>query len=333
MKLLLHPPVDRLRLERIQAVDPQIQTVNAESETEAHREIAEADAMFGKLTPNLLARAKQLRWVQAPTASMESFLFPELTAHPCVVTGMRGLYSDIIADHVLGYLLCFARNFHRYIRQQSMACWEPVGGEQQRQGAAVAGGVQSALDLGHVQLAGQTLGIVGLGHIGREIAQRALAFRMRVVAIDPQCDNVPPNIDAVWPPEELDRLLRESDFVVIAAPHTPKTVKLFRRPQLQAMKRSAYLINIGRGAVVDLNDLCEALATGEIAGAGLDVFEIEPLPSAHPLWKFENVIITPHVAGCAPEVSERHLRVLLTNLQRFVRGESLENVVNKELWY
>ena len=127
---------------------------------------------------------------------------------------------------------------------------------------------------------------------------------------------------------------RQSDYVVIAAPHTPQTAKLFRRPQFQQMKRDAYLINIGRGAIVDLADLTAALEAKEIAGAALDVFETEPLPATHPLWKMpERVILTPHVAGYSPRIAERHLAVLLNNIGRFVLGDSLRNVAEKDKWY
>jgi len=137
----------------------------------------------------------------------------------------------------------------------------------------------------------------------------------------------------MWPPSRLEELLRASDFVAIAAPHTPDTEQLFRRAQFRAMQRTAYLINIGRGAIVNLDDLVAALAAGEIAGAALDVFEIEPLPADHPLWTFPNVIITPHVAGQSPRIAERHLQVLLDNLGRFARGEPLVNVVDKHRWF
>src|SRR5262249_11217697 len=127
--------------------------------------------------------------------------------------------------------------------------------------------------------------------------------------------------------------LQASDYVVIAAPQTPLTERMFRREQFRQMKRTGYLINIGRGAIVDLGDLTAALRAGELAGAGLDVFEQEPLPSDHPLWKLENVIITPHVAGYSPLIAERHLAVLLENIRHFVRGEPLTNVVNKSMWF
>jgi phosphoglycerate dehydrogenase-like enzyme len=155
---------------------------------------------------------------------------------------------------------------------------------------------------------------------------------MEVVAVDPQAGGDPAPARVVWPPGELPTLLAESDFVVIAAPHTPTTEKLFRREQFRQMRRTAYLINVGRGAIVDLADLTAALQAGELAGAALDVFEVEPLPADHPLWRMEQVFITPHVAGVSPRIAERHLGVLVDNVRRFVRGEPLHNVVDKRAW-
>ena len=179
----------------------------------------------------------------------------------------------------------------------------------------------------------QTLGIIGLGSIGSEVARRGLAFGMRVLAVDPVQTDAPAGVEALWPLKQLGDLLGESDFVVIAAPHTPDTEDMFRREQFRAMKPTAYLINIGRGVLVSLDDLVEALEAGEIAGAGLDVFEVEPLPTSHPLWKMENVIITPHMAASSVRVAERHLAALLDNVGRFARGEELCNVVSKENWF
>jgi phosphoglycerate dehydrogenase-like enzyme len=331
--LVIHPPVDPARLERIRAAAGSMAVVNAASEAEALRAIPEAEAFFGKLTPGLLRAARRLRWVQAPTASLEHYVFPELQAHPAVLTNMRGLYSDMIADHVLGLILCFARNLHVYIRQQAEARWAPVGGEAERSTFAAGPGVVSAIDRAHLHLADQTLGVVGLGEIGREVARRGLAFGMRVVAVDPVPSEPPPGVAALYRLDRLPAILAESDFVVIAAPHTPETEKLFRRPLLGQMKRTGVLINIGRGAIVDLADLTAALQAGEIGGAGLDVFETEPLPSGHPLWGMPNVVITPHVAGTSPRVAERHLAVLLDNVGRFARGEPLRNVADKARWF
>lgn len=333
MKLVVHPPVEPDRLTCIRDAAGAMAVVNAADETAALGEIADADAFFGKLTPSLLAAARRLRWVQSPTASLEHYVFPELIAHPCVLTNMRGLFSDVIANHVFGYILCFARHFHTYIRIQKSGRWEPVGGEAERVTFAAGPGVVSAIDRAHLHLADCTLGIVGLGEIGAETARRGLAFGMRVVAVDPARTEAPPGIESLWRPERLPDLLAASDFVVIAAPHTPETVKLFRRTQFQQMKRTAYLINIGRGVIVDLTDLTAALKAGELAGAGLDVYETEPLPPDHPLWQLDNVILTPHVAGYSPRIAERHLALLLDNVRRFQQGEPLRNVVNKALWF
>ncbi len=187
-----------------------------------------------------------------------------------------------------------------------------------------------------VPLLGKTLGVIGLGGIGTEVARRGVAFGMRVIAIRAHPEKgKPPFVEEVWGPEGLDNLLRESDFVVICTPHTPKTEKMIRARELRIMKRTAFLINVGRGAVIDLADLTEALRKDMIAGAGLDVFEEEPLPPNHPLWKMKNVIITPHLAarGLSSLYEERRVDVFLENLKRFRNGSPLVNVVDKRMWY
>ena len=334
MKLVIHPPVEQQRLKKIlAAAGDRMTVVNAVNADEALGQMPDADAFFGKLTPPLLAAADKLRWVQSPTASLEHYLFPELVEHPCKLTNMRGLYSDVIADHVFGYIICFARNFHRYIRNQIARRYEPVGGEEARSTFASGPGTTSSMDRAHLHLADATLGVVGLGSIGGEIARRGAAFGMRVVAVDARRTEAPPEVSELWQPERLADLLSESDFVVIAAPHTPETEKLFACEQFRQMKPTAYLINIGRGAIVDLTALAAALESGEITGAGLDVFEVEPLPADHPLWAMDSVIITPHVAGTSPRIAERHLTVLLDNILRFVVGQELTNVVDKRRWF
>jgi phosphoglycerate dehydrogenase-like enzyme len=193
-------------------------------------------------------------------------------------------------------------------------------------------GVVNAIDRAHLHLSDCTLGVVGVGQIGGEVARRGRAFGMTARGVDPfvrSCDA----ISDVWPMERLPELLAESDFIVIAAPHTPESVRMISAPQLRQMKRSAYLINIGRGVLVDLADLTEALQAGTIAGAALDVFEIEPLPADHPLWQMPNTILTPHIAGTSPRIAERHTDVLLDNIRRFVAGEPLRNDVDKRLWF
>src|SRR5919201_5203996 len=149
MKLVIHPPVESLRLDRIIAVAGPIMVVNADDEGHALRHMPDADAFFGKITPRLLAAAPKLRWVQAPTASLEHYLFPALAAHPCVLTNMRGLFSDVIADQVMGYVICFARNLHVYVLQAAAGRWAPVGGEEARVPLASGPGTLNALDPAH----------------------------------------------------------------------------------------------------------------------------------------------------------------------------------------
>jgi phosphoglycerate dehydrogenase-like enzyme len=327
MKLVIHPAVDEHRFAVIiAAAGDDMQVVNAQDNIEALAAIVEADAFFGKMTPELLAAATQLRWIQSPTASLEHYLFPALVEHPLTLTNMRGLFSDVIADHVMGYVLCFARNLHTYIRHQLEHKYEPVGGEAERSNFTHGAGVKTAIDLAHPHLGDQTMGIVGFGAIGAEIGKRAEAFGMTVIAVDPINQ-------AAWPMEKLPELLAASDYVTIAAPHTPKTAHLFNADRFAQMKPTAYLINIGRGAIVDLSALVDALREKRIAGAGLDVYEKEPLAADHPLWEFPNVILTPHIAGSSPRIAERHLGVVVENVRRFVAGEPLMNVADKREWF
>ena len=328
MKIVLYPPVDESRLAKIREAAGSARVVNAGNDDDARAEISDADAFLGKITPPLLERARKLRWVQSLTASLEHYVFPELVTHPCTLTNMRGLFSDVIADHVFGYILCFSRNLHRYLRQQSSARWAPVGGGADAQPFTTGPSAVTPVDRAHGLLSDATLGVVGMGHIGREVAQRGRAFGMRILSVDPL-----PRGEGVWPPERLNDLLAASDYVVICAPHTPDTAGMFHRGRLQKMKPTAVLINIGRGAIVPLADLTAALEAREIAGAALDVFETEPLPADHPLWKREDVILTPHVAAASVRIAERHLALLLDNVGRFARGAELLNVVDKAKWF
>jgi phosphoglycerate dehydrogenase-like enzyme len=247
---------------------------------------------------------------------------------------MRGIFSDVIADHVMSYVLCFARNLHVYLRQQQANLWRPVGDAPGAGQNFVTGpGLATPRDRAHLHLADCTMGVVGFGAIGRETARRAAAFGMHTFAVDPVVADRPEFIDSLGDMSRLGELLAVADFVVVCAPHTPETEGMFDRRLFQAMRKSAYFINIGRGAIVRLDDLAAALGAGELAGAALDVFETEPLQESHPLWQMPNVLITPHIAACSPRIAERHLEVLLDNVRRFVAGEPLRNVVDKRKWF
>jgi phosphoglycerate dehydrogenase-like enzyme len=335
MKLVIHPAVETERLQALKAAAPDAEWVNAADESRAVAAMPGADAVIGKLTPAMLAAADRLRWVQTFTASLEHYMFPELEAHPCVLTNVRGLFGDVIADQVMGYVLCFARNLHTYIRQQVQHRYEPAGGESARVSNLFGPGTVNAMDRATIYLPEATMGIVGMGGIGCEIARRAMAFGISVRGVDrfPERVRPPEGVEVVMGNGELPELLGWSDFAVIAAPQTPETTGWFDAKTIAHLRPSSYLINIGRGAIVVLDDLVAALRAGRLAGAALDVYQIEPLPADHPLWDFPNVILTPHTAGYSPVIASRHLATLVENVGRFARGESLINVVDKSLWF
>lgn len=313
MKLMVYPQIADHDAERIQSAFPDLTLLRPRSEGEALAYIVDADAFYGVITPALLVTAQRLRWVQADCIGMEKYIFPELLDSAVILSNVRGVFSDHIANHVWAYILAFARELPLYLRQQSAHEWRPSG--------AI------------LHLAESTIGIVGLGGIGREVANRAPAFGCRVIAVDPRVSEAPHPVESVWPLDRLHDLLKLSDFVVICAPHTPGTQKLFTATEFAAMKDTAYLINIGRGVIVDLKALTHALQENWIAGAALDVYEVEPLPPAHPLWEMDNVILTPHIAGHGPYVQDRRIDVLIENMKCFIAGTELVTVVDKSQWF
>lgn len=306
-------------VERLRAAAPDVNVVVAHDPESCRREIVDADAFYGNITADVLAAAGRLRWIQSPNIGQERYMFPALVSHPAVMTNAAGIFSDDIADHVMGFVLIFARGFHRYQRHQERHHWAKAPG----------GGYPTDV----IHLPDCTLGIFGLGGIGAAVAVRAHAFGMRVLAVDPRRTDRPPEVSELWQPDRLSDLLGASDFVVLCAPETPETRGLFDAAVIGMMRPNAYLINIARGKIVKLDPLVDALRAGRIAGAGLDVFDPEPPPSDHPLWDMPNVVITPHVAGAGPHSTERLHAILLENVRRFVAGAPLMNVIDKARWY
>lgn len=290
-----------------------VETVVATAVEDVPQVIGDADAYFGQMTPEILKAGKKLRWVQATSAGLDGYYFPELRESDLTVTNIRGIYSDVIADHVFSLVMAFARGLHHYIRKQSHGKWE--------KGAPV------------IHLAGTTLGVVGLGGIGLAVAERGPVFGMRVLGMDPAPKGKPDFIARIYSPDGLADMVGVSDFVVICVPHTAETEGLFDADVFGAMKNAGILINIGRGKVVELQALTEALQCGQIGGAGLDVYEEEPLPEGHALWAMENVILTPHVAGISPEIDKRRKALIVENARRFCAGEPLLNVVDNQKGY
>ncbi len=318
--LVMMPPQTETRRSwavRVAEEDVGVRVLQPETMEEAVRDIADADAAFGAVPPEALAAARKLRWLQAPQiAPPAGYYHPALVEHPVAVTNFREIFNDHIGAHIMALVLAFARGFHYYLPQQMRREYSP-----------------RPLDTGVVHLPESTALILGVGGIGAEAARLAKAFGMRIIGIDGRRTERPEGVDELHPPEALDALLGQADFVIMTIPHTPATEGLMNRERLRRMKRSAFLINIGRGMTVRLDDVVAALHAGEIAGAGLDVFEIEPLPADHALWSAPNVLLTPHSAGFGPYLDDRRLDILLDNCRRFAKGEPLRNVVDKASWF
>jgi len=294
--------------------------VVAETDEDAAREIVDADAAFGSLPKGLLARAAKLRWLQAPAiAPPAGYYYPELAAHPVVVTNQRGIFNDRIPAHIMAFVLHFARGLHHYVRQQARQEYKPVSHESTGEGL--------------VHLPSATALIVGVGEIGAETARLCAAFGMRVIGVDARREDTPPGVESLHRPDQLDRLLGEADFVILTIPHTPETEGLFDAGRFAKMKKTAYFINIGRGMTTRLDALNAALRGGTIAGAGIDVYEIEPLPKEHPLWTAPNTVLTPHTAGHGPYLDDRRVEISIENARRFAAGQGLQNVVDKARWF
>jgi phosphoglycerate dehydrogenase-like enzyme len=335
---------DPAALSDLQAVAGDARVLALSSDDEILREVADADAVIGKITPAIVDAGKRLRWVHSMSAGVEQYLgagdsrtpgIEALRSRPEVVlTNGRRCHGPNIADQVFAYLLAFTRGVKTAIEAR-------VAPPASAPGAGGGNGAAADLDLwkatgagagARIDLTGKTLLVIGHGGIGSEVALRARAFGMKALATDPDVADDLRGAE-VRSPSELQALLPAADVVVVACPLTPRTRGLFGAAQFAAMKKGAYFINIARGRIVDPDALLEALRSGRVAAAGLDVTEPEPLPDSSPLWKLENVIITPHSAGDA-DGSRRRVRLLVReNLRRFVKGDPLLNVVDKEKGY
>jgi phosphoglycerate dehydrogenase-like enzyme len=320
IKFVMLPPQTKVYREwatKLATQLPEVEVVVAEDAEQTSQAIIDADAAFGPLPREMLAKARRLRWLQAHHAAPPvGYYYPELIAHPVVVTNMREIFNDHIGAHIMAFILAFARELHYYIPQQLNGEWAP-----------------RALDTGVVHLPESTALIVGVGGIGTEAARLASAFGMRVIATDARRTTPPPGVSELHSADQLDALLPRADFVILTVPHTPATEGLMHRGRFRLMKSGAFFINIGRGKTTRLDDLVAALKAGEIAGAGLDVFEQEPLPKNHPLWRLSNVLITPHVAGYGPYLDDRRFAIIRDNCEALLKGGPLRNVVDKRAWF
>ena len=266
-----------------------------------------------ELLREFFAICGKVRWVHSRAAGLDNLLFPELVESQVLLSNGRGVFSASLGEFVLAAILYFAKDFRRMIRNQTASVWEPFD-------------VQV--------ISGQTVGILGYGDIGRAVASRVHAMGMRVLATK---RHVPGSIDPLvqhfYKPEERREMIALSDYIVLTAPLTEETRHMVSDAEFAVMKPTAVVINVGRGPVIDESALLRALAAKRIKGAGLDVFEHEPLPAGHLLYKLDNVLLSPHCADHTADWQDQAMRFFLEQYRRFEKGEPLKNIVNKRLGY
>jgi phosphoglycerate dehydrogenase-like enzyme len=300
---------------------PQLQIVQRTNYDGIEQELRDAEIIFTiSLRPEQFAATPNLRWVHAPSTAVHQFLFAEMVNSSVMLTNAREVHGPVVAEHVMALMFALAKKIPQAAALQQKHIWG--------QEAIWKDGPHPR------EIAGATLGLIGLGSIGRRVAQMASALGMRVIAVREQVEKGrPEGVESIFPPSALDEVLKQSDFVVLAAPLIAATQGLINADRLAVMKPEACLINVGRGALVDESALIAALCTGRIAGAGLDVFEREPLPADSPLWSVDNLLITPHTAGLTDKLWQRHYELFSDNLRRYLARQPLRYVVDKQKGY
>jgi phosphoglycerate dehydrogenase-like enzyme len=277
-----------------------------------------ADAILYSATPDLLRsvlpRATRLRWLHSLKTGVESILFPELVGSPVIVSNSRGVHKGPLAEFVMAGVLFFTKDIGRLIRNQQLGVWKQFDSEEAR---------------------GKVMGIVGYGQTGRACAEVARAHGMRVLGLRrrPELSRADPLLEKVFAAEGLLEMLASCDYVVLSAPATQETCHLIGESEIDSMKSSAVLINVGRGSLINEGVLIRALKHDRIRGAALDVFEVEPLPSGHPFYGMNNVLLSPHSTDHTPGWRDRAMQGFVQNLERFIENRPIDNIVDKLAGY
>ncbi|OLS33868.1 D-2-hydroxyacid dehydrogenase [Bacillus sp. MRMR6] len=296
-----------LNLHFVRCVDP----------TEMFLYVEDTDIMFaGKLQREHFIRAKKLKWLQLHGHGVDSYLFPELKASDVLLTNASQVHSIPMAEHVFAMLLFHTRRLKGLTEAQKQNSW-----------------IKNELYHEFTELYKKTMLLVGVGNIGKEVAKRAKAFGMKVWGVrrNPRKENK--YVDKMYSFNELEDAINGADYIILSLPATSETISLFGKRVLQAMKENALLINIGRGSVIAEHELIDFLSNHPTNSAALDVFEVEPLPPTSKLYQMDNVFVSPHVSGISPAIQERQYEIFRSNLNKFLNGEKLDNLVEKNLGY
>ena len=314
MKILINTDLTPNQRQRIESVSDQIHVTQPQGPAELLLDASDSDVIFGDFNKTLFDTCSKLKWVQVLGSGVDGSLFPEFVESQGILTSAKGFVGTHLADQTWALLLGLLRGIGRAVRERT---WD------------------NRMSIRHAtwELSGRTLGIVGMGGTGLEVARRASGFGMEIIAVDPENVATPSFVKSVRNMEGFYDLLAESDIVSICAPLTKETKDLFDLSAFRQMKSHALLINVTRGRIVNGPDLIRALEDGLIGGAGLDVTPEEPLPSDSPLWDMPNVIVTPHVAGGSPIRQDRTVDLFCQNLERFLSGKPMVSQIDKRKGY
>jgi len=306
--------------ERLRAEFPQLQIVHLPDYKRVDEEIVDAEIVVSwSIRPEQIKSAKKLRWIHSTATAVHQLMFPELVDSDIVLTNAREVHGPVVAEHVIALIFALAKKIPDAVRFQQAHEWAQQRMFDERPRVR--------------EVAGATVGLVGLGAIGRAVAKSAKAFGMRVIAVREHPEKGNDGADAVFGTAHMDDLFRQADYVVLAAPVTDNTKAIANAERLAMLKTNACLINVGRGALVDESALAAALREKKIGGAALDVFPKEPLAADSPLWDVPNLLITPHTAALTEKQWQRHYELFTENLRRYLKGEPLLAVVDKHKGY
>ena len=313
MKIVVSDPIG-FKDEHIARIADSVEgdTVVAPSEEELAGELADAEVFFGFHAPDIFAAAPNLKWIQTTSAGLDLILTPEVVERGLLVSNASGLHAAPVVETAWALTLAVVRELKKFQTDQTNHVWDPIE---------------------PMDVRGRTAGIVGLGGIGRRYARIAAAFDMRVIAVDLHSPPKPDEVESLWGMDRLNDLVAEADVLMIACPATAETQGLIGPEQIALMKSSAILINIARGGIVDEPALIDALRNDRIAGAGLDVTKIEPLPADDPIWDAPRLVLSPHVAGLSQDRQMRLVDFFCENLKRYKSGETLQNLVDQTRGY
>jgi phosphoglycerate dehydrogenase-like enzyme len=323
--ILLHDEFEMWRppawfVERLRAEFSGTEVVYSANKRDDEDALRGADVMIGwALPPEQFRAAKSLRWIYSITAAVDQFLYPELISSDIAISTAGRVHGPVVAEHAMAMLLALAKRLPSAVRYQERRKWamEAIWKEQPRPR----------------EVRGTTLAVIGMGSIGAEVASMAVALKMNVIGMREHPERGSGGAHEVVGYDALDSAIGRADFVVLAAPLTPRTRHMIDAQRLQIFKPTAFLINVSRGGLVDEAALVKALRDRRIAGAALDVFEEEPLSRWSPLWKMPQMLITPHTAFLTEHVWQRHFEVFAANFKRYLAGQTLEGVVDKKRGY